>query len=97
MQDIFKGRWNELKGKVRQRWGELTDDEIAQTQGNLDQLVGRIQQKIRWNQRRDTPTVGVDDEMMKSRGNRSVPASLHSQYDRLNESNLSILLNTEND
>ncbi|MBI2954336.1 MAG: CsbD family protein [Chloroflexi bacterium] len=45
MQDIFKGRWNELKGKVRQRWGELTDDEIAQTQGNLDQLVGRIQQK----------------------------------------------------
>lgn len=39
------GRWNELKGKIKERWGELTDDEIMQAQGNIDQLVGRIQQK----------------------------------------------------
>lgn len=39
------GRWNELKGKVKQRWGDLTDDEIAQTEGNIDELIGKIQQK----------------------------------------------------
>ncbi len=45
MEDILKGKWTELKGKVRQQWGELTDDDIAQTQGNLEQLAGKIQQK----------------------------------------------------
>lgn len=45
MRDIWKGRWNELKGKVKQQYGRLTDDEITQTQGNVDQLIGKIQQK----------------------------------------------------
>ena len=45
MQEMFKGRWTEMKGKVKERWGQLTDDEITQTQGNLDQLAGKIQQK----------------------------------------------------
>ncbi|MHB1414456.1 MAG: CsbD family protein [Chloroflexota bacterium] len=44
-QDIWKGRWNEMKGKVKQRWGELTDDDIAKGEGNRDELVGKIQQK----------------------------------------------------
>lgn len=39
------GRWNELKGKVKQKWGELTDDDIAQSEGNIDVLIGKIQQK----------------------------------------------------
>ena len=41
----FVGQWNELKGKVKERWGKLTDNEIAQTEGRLDELVGIIQQK----------------------------------------------------
>lgn len=45
MQEMFKGRWTEMKGKVKERWGQLTDDEITETQGNLDQLAGKIQQK----------------------------------------------------
>jgi uncharacterized protein YjbJ (UPF0337 family) len=40
----LKGRWNELKGRVRERWGELTNDEIDRIEGRRDQLVGAIQQ-----------------------------------------------------
>ena len=39
------GNWNQLKGKVKQRWGQLTDDELSEVEGNVDQLVGLIQQK----------------------------------------------------
>ncbi len=39
------GNWGQLKGKVKQRWGQLTDDELMEVEGNYDQLVGLIQQK----------------------------------------------------
>ncbi len=39
----IKGNWNELKGKAKQKWGELTDDELDQIDGATDQLVGAIQ------------------------------------------------------
>mgnify|MGYP005849556041 CR=1 FL=1 len=39
------GRWNQVRGKVRQRWGKLTEDELNQVQGNWDMLVGKIQEK----------------------------------------------------
>lgn len=40
-----KGKWNELKGRVKEQWGELTDDEIDQVDGRRDQLLGIIQQR----------------------------------------------------
>lgn len=43
--DLFEGEWNVLKGKIKEKWGELTDDDITQIKGKKDQLVGKIQQK----------------------------------------------------
>jgi uncharacterized protein YjbJ (UPF0337 family) len=43
--DQFKGNWKQLKGKVRERWGQLTDDDLDVIEGRLDQLVGRVQEK----------------------------------------------------
>jgi uncharacterized protein YjbJ (UPF0337 family) len=43
--DTLKGQWTQLKGKVRQQWGKLTDDEIDQMQGNAEMLVGKIQER----------------------------------------------------
>lgn len=40
-----QGRWNQLKGKVKERWGQLTDDDLQLVSGNVDQLVGKIQQR----------------------------------------------------
>jgi uncharacterized protein YjbJ (UPF0337 family) len=41
----LQGQWNQLKGQVKERWGQLTDDDLQINNGNVDQLVGRIQQK----------------------------------------------------
>ena len=43
--DKIKGNWNQIKGKVKQEYGELTDDDLAYTEGKEDELIGRIQQK----------------------------------------------------
>lgn len=44
-QQQIEGGWTELKGKVKEAWGQLNDDELREFQGNLDQFVGWIQQK----------------------------------------------------
>lgn len=41
----LKGNWNELKGKIKQAWGDLTDDDLTYEDGKEDELYGRIQQK----------------------------------------------------
>lgn len=42
--DTIEGNWGELKGKVKQKWGKLTDDKLDQVNGKRDQLAGEIQQ-----------------------------------------------------
>lgn len=44
-QSWTKGKWNEIKGKAKEQWGELTNDELDQVEGRRDQLVGLIQQR----------------------------------------------------
>jgi uncharacterized protein YjbJ (UPF0337 family) len=44
-QEQFRGEWNQLKGKIKQQWGRLTDDEVTRSQGRIDELAGIIQQK----------------------------------------------------
>ncbi|MDO5646886.1 CsbD family protein [Paracoccus sp. (in: a-proteobacteria)] len=46
--DIIQGKWKQLKGNVKEKWGELTDDEIDQIDGNKDQLAGKLQEKYGW-------------------------------------------------
>jgi uncharacterized protein YjbJ (UPF0337 family) len=41
----LQGQWNQLRGRVKEKWGQLTDDDLQIQGGNVDQLVGRIQQK----------------------------------------------------
>ncbi|WP_374165401.1 CsbD family protein [Arcticibacter sp. MXS-1] len=41
----LKGTWNELKGKVKQAYGDLTDDDLTYEEGKEDELYGRLQNK----------------------------------------------------
>ncbi len=41
----LKGRWNEVKGKVKQKWAQLTDDDLLFEEGKEDELYGRLQTK----------------------------------------------------
>ncbi|HEX2543795.1 MAG TPA: CsbD family protein [Ramlibacter sp.] len=43
--DRVQGRWKQLKGKVKEQWGKLTDDDLDVIAGRRDQLLGRIQQR----------------------------------------------------
>jgi uncharacterized protein YjbJ (UPF0337 family) len=41
----IKGNWNILKGKIKQKYGNLTDDDLTYTEGKEDELLGRIQER----------------------------------------------------
>lgn len=41
-----KGAWNEMKGKLKAKYGQLTDDDLAFEEGQEDQMYGRLQQKL---------------------------------------------------
>ncbi len=43
--DTFAGQWKQLKGEVKSRWGKLTDDDLTQSEGNYDKLLGAIQER----------------------------------------------------
>lgn len=43
--DQIQGRWKEFKGKAREAWGDLTDDDLDRVEGQRDQMVGLIQKK----------------------------------------------------
>jgi uncharacterized protein YjbJ (UPF0337 family) len=43
--DILEGKWKQVRGKVKETWGDLTDDELDQVSGKYDVLVGKLQEK----------------------------------------------------
>jgi uncharacterized protein YjbJ (UPF0337 family) len=43
--DTLKGQWKQLKGRAREQWGRLTDDDLDQVEGRSEQLIGRIQER----------------------------------------------------
>jgi uncharacterized protein YjbJ (UPF0337 family) len=42
----LKGRWNELKGKLKQKYSQLTDDDLGFVEGKEDELMGRLQTRL---------------------------------------------------
>jgi len=43
--DIIEGNWGQAKGKVKEQWGKLTDDDLTQISGKRDQLAGKLQER----------------------------------------------------
>lgn len=43
--DIFAGKWKQLKGSAKAQWGKLTDDDVKQVDGKFETLCGKIQEK----------------------------------------------------
>ena len=44
-EDIFKGKWKEIKGSVKEQWGNLTDNDLTEIEGKQEKLVGLLQTK----------------------------------------------------
>ncbi|PQA88032.1 CsbD family protein [Hyphococcus luteus] len=43
--DELKGKWKQLQGAAKEKWGKLTDDELTEIEGDQDKLAGKIQEK----------------------------------------------------
>lgn len=44
-EDLFKGKWKEISGKVKAQWGKLTDDDLDEIAGRSEQLEGKLQER----------------------------------------------------
>ncbi|PJD95249.1 MAG: hypothetical protein CK425_09035 [Parachlamydia sp.] len=43
--DTLQGQWKQFQGKIKEKWGKLTDDELTQINGRRDMLIGKLQEK----------------------------------------------------
>lgn len=57
--DILEGKWKQIRGEIREAWGELTDDELDQIAGKREKLAGKLQEKYGWS--RDEAERQIDD------------------------------------
>jgi uncharacterized protein YjbJ (UPF0337 family) len=46
--DRIEGNWKQFKGKVKEKWGQLTDDDLDLAAGMRDQVIGKLQQRYGW-------------------------------------------------
>jgi uncharacterized protein YjbJ (UPF0337 family) len=84
--DQLEGKWKQVKGEVREKWGKLTDDDILVVGGRRDQLIGRVQE--RYGMAREAATKEVDtflknlsepgENFTSSTGSSNDPAKVHS-------------------
>ena len=44
-EQILRGKWHQLKGDVKSRWGKLTDDDLDRAEGDAEKLIGRVQER----------------------------------------------------
>jgi uncharacterized protein YjbJ (UPF0337 family) len=66
--EMFKGRWNQMRGEIRTRWGKLTDDDIAQIEGRAEKMIGKLQE--RYGYKREQAEKELDEFMNSSPGSR---------------------------
>ncbi len=67
--DQMQGKWKQMKGSVKERWGKLTDDDVNVVNGQFDQLVGRVQE--RYGIQKEEAKKQVDEWLKRSDMNES--------------------------
>jgi uncharacterized protein YjbJ (UPF0337 family) len=50
--DIFKGKWNQFRGQIQQKWGDLTDDDLQRIQGGQLEFEGVLQERYGYTKER---------------------------------------------
>lgn len=43
--DILKGKWTQVKGSVRSKWGKITDNDVVEIQGDTEKMIGKLQER----------------------------------------------------
>jgi uncharacterized protein YjbJ (UPF0337 family) len=47
--DMFKGKWMQMKGSLRSKWGKLTDNDMTEIQGDMEKMIGKLQERYGYN------------------------------------------------
>ncbi len=66
--DRIEGNWKEMSGRIKQQWGELTDDDLTVMNGKRDELAGRLQQ--RYGYAKDRAEREIDDWLSRNQPDR---------------------------
>ncbi|MCZ8097986.1 MAG: CsbD family protein [Alsobacter sp.] len=66
--DRIEGNWKEMKGRIKQQWGDLTDDDMSVMSGKRDELAGRLQQ--RYGYAKDRAESEIDEWLKRSDSHR---------------------------
>jgi uncharacterized protein YjbJ (UPF0337 family) len=69
--DEVGGKWNQFKGAVKEKWGKLTDDDLAMIDGQRDRLVGKIQE--RYGMTKEKAEEQISDWKIRSTGEERFP------------------------
>jgi uncharacterized protein YjbJ (UPF0337 family) len=77
---VLEGHWNEIKGKLRAHWAALSDDDLEQASGRIDQLVGVIQRKT--GETRDTIENYLEEIVAESGGDMDEMSQTARDYAR---------------
>ena len=59
--DVLQGKWKQVRGKAKEWWGNLTDDDLDVIDGNRDQLIGKLQERYGYS--KDQAVREVNDRM----------------------------------
>jgi len=68
--DIFKGKWKQLRGQIQQKWGDLTNDDLDRMQGSQTEFEGLLQERYGWTKERAREE--VNNFMRASETNRDM-------------------------
>jgi len=60
--DRMKGKWHQLKGEIKRKWGKVTDNDLTEAEGNMEKLVGKIQERT--GERREAIEKWLDSQSM---------------------------------
>ena len=67
-EDVFKGKWKQLRGQVQQKWGDLTNDDLDRMQGSQTEFEGVLQERYGWTKERAREE--VNNFLRASEGNQ---------------------------
>jgi uncharacterized protein YjbJ (UPF0337 family) len=74
-EDVLEGNWKMLRGRIREKWGELTDDEVDQIAGKRDRLAGMLQAKYGYT--KDEISRQIDDFLREFQPTSDTEHSTH--------------------
>lgn len=80
--DIFQGQWRIIKGQIKQKFGRLTDDDLAEIDGRREELIGRLQQRYGYAKEKAEHELTNFEKTLKSN-----TSGVNSSYGNVNKPN----------